>query len=114
MGINKEGPGGAPSPSPGRTPSTTPTKSSIETLAAAAAAAAGGDEAGNYSSLLDIGQAYGIWGAGDGGLKMAEDVGDLKIDEEGDADSNDGQDDQNHAEEQVHPRYIIKIWGSIL
>jgi len=101
MGINKEGPGGAPSPSPGRTPSTTPTKSSIETLAAAAAAAAGGDEAGNYSSLLDIGQAYGIWGAGDGGLKMAEDVGDLKIDEEGDADSNDGQDDQNHAEEQI-------------
>lgn len=108
MGINKEGGGGGGgAPSPSRTPSTTPTKSSIETLAAAAAAAAaasgGGDEAaGNYSSLLDIGQAYGIWGAGD--VKMAAgeaDVGDLKIDEEGDADSNDGQEDQNHAEEQI-------------
>merc|ERR1719312_429437 len=42
--------------------SATPTKvSSIETLAAAAAATASNEESSNYSSLLDIGQAYGIW-----------------------------------------------------
>ena len=77
MGINKE-PSGTP-PAPGAAPgansrpgSATPTKSSIETLAAAAAAAAaatGGVEHGNsaaaYSSLLDIGQAYGLWSTED-------------------------------------------------
>jgi hypothetical protein len=76
MGINTT-PGNAPAtagPRSGSAPNT-PTKSSIETLAAAAAAhaaAAGGVGAANseaaaaaYSSLLDIGQAYGIWGAED-------------------------------------------------
>ena len=76
MGINREpgttpgiaGPKNGNGSAPG-----TPTKSSIETLAAAAAAAAaaGGADgaqaaaAAAYSSLLDIGQAYGIWGADD-------------------------------------------------
>merc|ERR1711963_198088 len=56
MGINKQ-----PKQQPPRQTST-PTKSSIDTLAAAAAATASNDEAASrYSSLLDIGQAYGIW-----------------------------------------------------
>ena len=72
MGINK-----APEPQRGGSNNTsnndrqtsTPTKSSIDTLAAAAVAAAAANAAGanqddaaaRYSSLLDIGQAYGIW-----------------------------------------------------
>jgi hypothetical protein len=64
--------------------SSTPTKiSSIETLAAAAAASASNEEPSNYSSLLDIGQAYGIWNPGE---DNSNDARDLKIVEDDDED----------------------------
>jgi len=68
--------------------SATPTKtSSIETLAAAAAATAENDGvASAYSSLLDIGQAYGIWNPTD---DNSEDGRDLKIVEDDDDDVSD-------------------------
>lgn len=73
MGINKApepARGGAGNGAGAERQTSTPTKSSIDTLAAAAVAAAaanaagaagGEDAASRYSSLLDIGQAYGIW-----------------------------------------------------
>jgi len=66
-----------------RSQASTPTKpSSIETLAAAAAASASNEDTpSNYSSLLDIGQAYGIWNPGE---DNSEDGRDLKIVEDDD------------------------------
>merc|ERR1712117_819899 len=74
MGINKQ------TDQPQRQTST-PTKSSIDTLAAAAAVTASNDEAASrYSSLLDIGQAYGIWNPSeDNSNDMNDDQKDLKI-----------------------------------
>ena len=68
----------------GRSATSTPTKTSpIETLAAAAAASGSGNEEtpSNYSSLLDIGQAYGIWNPGE---DNSNDARDLKIVEDDD------------------------------
>ena len=68
----------------GRSQASTPTKTSpIETLAAAAAASGSGNEEtpSNYSSLLDIGQAYGIWNPGE---DNSNDARDLKIVEDDD------------------------------
>merc|ERR1719317_821070 len=60
--------------------SATPTKvSSIETLAAAAAATASNEESSNYSSLLDIGQAYGIWNPSEDNSNDMSGPRDLKI-----------------------------------
>lgn len=62
----------------------TPTKTSpIETLAAAAASASN-EEASNYSSLLDIGQAYGIWNPGEDNSNDARDLKIVEDDEEDD------------------------------
>jgi len=109
MGINKEVAPPAGGNGNGRQ-SATPTKSSIETLAAAAVAAAaagvdGSDGTPNYSSLLDIGQAYGIWAPGDdggssaagspsAGLDLAEGPRDLKIVED-EADSSQDETNEN-------------------
>ena len=109
MGINKEVAPPAGGNGNGRQ-SATPTKSSIETLAAAAVAAAaaggdGSDGAPNYSSLLDIGQAYGIWAPGDdggssaagspsAGLDLGEGPRDLKIVED-EADSSQDETNEN-------------------
>ena len=73
-----------PPPLPSSTPaggrSATPTKvSSIETLAAAAAATASNEESSNYSSLLDIGQAYGIWNPSEDNSNDMSGPRDLKI-----------------------------------
>jgi len=114
MGINTT-PGNAPAtagPRSGSAPNT-PTKSSIETLAAAAAAhaaAAGGVGAANseaaaaaYSSLLDIGQAYGIWGAEDSSSghdisrSEGKDEGDLRIVED-DVEVDDDSDTENKSQ----------------
>merc|ERR550519_438677 len=67
----------------GRSQTSTPTKTSpIETLAAAAAASGSNEETpSNYSSLLDIGQAYGIWNPGE---DNSNDARDLKIVEDDD------------------------------
>ena len=79
MGINKQ-----PEQQPPRQTST-PTKSSIDTLAAAAAATASNDEAASrYSSLLDIGQAYGIWNPTEDNSNDMPDQKDLKIVEDED------------------------------
>jgi len=91
MGINKQ-----PPEQPSRQTST-PTKSSIETLAAAAAATASSDEAASrYSSLLDIGQAYGIWNpTEDNSNDLESDQKDLKIVEDDDeAASSDKESDE--------------------
>jgi len=65
----------------------TPTKvSSIETLAAAAAATASNEESSNYSSLLDIGQAYGIWNPSEDNSNDMSGPRDLKIVEDEDDD----------------------------
>jgi len=66
------------------TPTTTKTvTSSFETLAAVAAAAnataANGEESSNYSSLLDIGQAYGIWNPNEDNSNDMNGPRDLKI-----------------------------------
>jgi len=67
--------------------SATPTKvSSIETLAAAAAATASNEESSNYSSLLDIGQAYGIWNPNEDNSNDMSGPRDLKIVEDDDDD----------------------------
>lgn len=67
--------------------SATPTKvSSIETLAAAAAATASNEESSNYSSLLDIGQAYGIWNPSEDNSNDMSGPRDLKIVEDEDDD----------------------------
>ena len=82
MGINK-------TPEPNRSATSTPTKSSMETLAAAASAvtasADSADAASRYSSLLDIGQAYGIWNPSeDNSNDLESDQKDLKIVEDDD------------------------------
>ena len=78
MGINK-------TPEPSRQQTPTPTKSSMETLAAAAAATANNEEAASrYSSLLDIGQAYGIWNPNEENSNDMSDPKDLKIVEDED------------------------------
>ena len=78
MGINKQ------TDQPQRQTST-PTKSSIDTLAAAAAVTASNDEAASrYSSLLDIGQAYGIWNPTEDNSNDMPDQKDLKIVEDED------------------------------
>ena len=84
MGINKQTDSPQQGGQGGQQPRpvvSTPTKSSIETLAAAAAATASNDEAASrYSSLLDIGQAYGIWNPSeDNSNDMNDDQKDLKI-----------------------------------
>lgn len=101
MGINKDVSvgGGAPSPSPRQ--SSTPTKSSIETLAAAAvAAAAAGQGEDGYSSLIDIGQAYGIWNPGEESSNDLQGPRDLKIVEEDGEDGEDEEDDIGTANEE--------------
>ena len=114
MGINKE-----VAPPSGRQ-SATPTKSSIETLAAAAvaAAAAGGAEGGdssNYSSLLDIGQAYGIWAPGEENSNDLQGPRDLKIveDEAEDTEDNNSNtamhEDNDNREDQVNDCYFF-VW----
>ena len=67
----------------GRSQTSTPTKTSpIETLAAAAAASASNEGQSPYSSsLMDIGQAYGIWNPGE---DNSNDARDLKIVEDDD------------------------------
>ena len=82
----------------GRSQASTPTKtSSIETLAAAAAASASNeDAASNYSSLLDIGQAYGIWNPGE---DNSNDQQDLKIVE----------DEEEELEEHATPPHHLAI-----
>ena len=77
----------------GRSQASTPTKTSpIETLAAAAAASGSNEETpSNYSSLLDIGQAYGIWNPGE---DNSNDARDLKIVED---------DDEEELEENATP-----------
>jgi len=97
MGINK-------TPEPNRSATSTPTKSSMETLAAAASAvtsaqaADSGDAASRYSSLLDIGQAYGIWNPSeDNSNDLESDQKDLKIvedDDEAGASSDDKESDE--------------------
>lgn len=77
MGINKES-----SAAPARAPATPTKQSPIETLAAAAAATASNDESSNYSSLLDIGQAYGIWNPTEDNSNDMSGPRDLKIVEE--------------------------------
>jgi hypothetical protein len=74
----------------GRSQTSTPTKpSSIETLAAAAAASASNEEsASNYSSLLDIGQAYGIWNPGEDNSNDAKDLKIVEDDDEDELDDN--------------------------
>lgn len=67
--------------------SATPIKvSSIETLAAAAAATASNEESSNYSSLLDFGQAYGIWNPSEDNSNDLSGPRDLKIVEDEDDD----------------------------
>jgi len=95
MGINKatEIPGQGQSVNVMRPQSATPTKSiasPIETLAAAAAAAnaaSTNEESSNYSSLLDIGQAYGIWAPGEDNSNDMSGPRDLKIVEDEDEES---------------------------
>lgn len=86
MGIQKQEPLPAGQQGPGGVrQSVTPTKaitSSIETLAAVAAAAnaaASNEDSSNYSSLLDIGQAYGIWNPGEDNSNDLSGPRDLKI-----------------------------------
>lgn len=84
-------------------PTTTTTKSSIETLAAAAALAGGGDEGSNYSSLLDIGQAYGLWNPGEDNSNDMSGPRDLKIVEEDDEDEEEEEvEEEEEDEEEVH------------
>ena len=90
MGINKTS-------EPSRQQTPTPTKSSMETLAAAAAATANNEEAASrYSSLLDIGQAYGIWNPNEENSNDMSDPKDLKIVEDEDEA---GSSDKDIAEE---------------
>ena len=90
MGINK-------TPEPSRQQTPTPTKSGMETLAAAAAATANNEEAASrYSSLLDIGQAYGIWNPNEENSNDMSDPKDLKIVEDEDEA---GSSDKDIAEE---------------
>ena len=75
----------------GRSQASTPTKTSpIETLAAAAAASGSGNEEtpSNYSSLLDIGQAYGIWNPGEDNSNDARDLKIVEDDEEEELEDN--------------------------
>ena len=75
----------------GRSQTSTPTKTSpIETLAAAAAASGSGNEEtpSNYSSLLDIGQAYGIWNPGEDNSNDARDLKIVEDDEEEELEDN--------------------------
>ena len=74
----------------GRSQASTPTKTSpIETLAAAAAASGSNEETpSNYSSLLDIGQAYGIWNPGEDNSNDARDLKIVEDDEEEELDEN--------------------------
>ena len=74
----------------GRSQASTPTKTSpIETLAAAAAASASNEETpSNYSSLLDIGQAYGIWNPGEDNSNDARDLKIVEDDEEEELEDN--------------------------
>jgi len=105
MGINNKemspaaGASGGRHSASGNSAATTPTKSSIETLAAAAAlAGGGGDEGSNYSSLLDIGQAYGLWAPGEENSNDMSGPRDLKIVEE-DEEEEDEEDEEEEEEE---------------
>jgi hypothetical protein len=105
MGINNKemspaaavggGSGGAGGRHGTATNNATPTKSSIETLAAAAALAGGGDEGSNYSSLLDIGQAYGLWNPGEDNSNDMSGPRDLKIVEEEEEDEEEEEEDDD-------------------
>jgi hypothetical protein len=77
-------------------------KSSIETLAAAAALAGGGggEEGSNYSSLLDIGQAYGLWNPGEENSNDMSGPRDLKIVEEDDDDEE--EEEEEEEEDETH------------
>ena len=100
MGINKT----PENVTNSRSATSTPTKSSMETLAAAASAvtsataADSADAASRYSSLLDIGQAYGIWNpTEDNSNDLESDQKDLKIvedDDEAGASSDDKESDE--------------------
>ena len=101
MGINK-------TPEPNRSATSTPTKSSMETLAAAAsavtsaAASDSADAASRYSSLLDIGQAYGIWNPSeDNSNDLESDQKDLKIVEDDDDEAGASSDDKESDELKV-------------
>ena len=81
MGIQKE-----PTSNPAQRQASTPTKQlSMENLSAVSATAASNDESSNgYSSLLDIGQAYGIWTPGEENSNDITGPRDLKIVEDED------------------------------
>ena len=80
MGIQKQEGPSSNNVNVNRIPSTPTKHSSLETLAAVTATAASNDESSNgYSSLLDIGQAYGIWTPGEDNSNDITGPRDLKI-----------------------------------